>query len=65
MYLYYMCVCIYSVKGVIGISFPEAPTMKACCQYLADVLSKKDKYKQLDQIVPVLAPQLYDILLKV
>lgn len=52
---------------MIGTSFPEALTMKACCSFLSDALSKKINSMCLvrEETVATFAPQLYDILLQV
>ncbi|XP_067945503.1 importin-13-like [Watersipora subatra] len=50
--------------AIVGVSFPEAPTMKASCSFLAEILAKKEKYKKLDDVIERLSAPLYHIMLK-
>lgn len=52
-------------SAILGVSFPEAPTMRASCSLLADILSKKEKYTRLDAVIERIAAPLYDIMFKV
>lgn len=54
-----------NLVAVYGVALPEAPTMKASCYYLSDIFSKKDVYSGLERVVTQIAPQLYDVMLRV